>query len=114
MDIPRIRVFKKLISCDSEIRREYTGDKAKRCYSQMWIDKHAEQYFALSGAPDNDNVGKYYRIAENILNSSYNHCIFKQAPFTEKMRYYLRGLAEALALSNSTLKINVELAGICC
>lgn len=88
MDIPRIRVFKKLISCDSEIRREYTGDKAKRCYSQMWIDKHAEQYFALSGAPDNDNVGKYYRIAENILNSSYNHCIFKQAPFTEKMRYY--------------------------
>lgn len=31
-----------------------------------------------------------------------------------EMRYYLRGLAEALALSNSTLKINVELAGICC
>ena len=90
-DWQRFSNFKELISHDPQIRREYTGTKAKRCYSQMWIDNFDRQYFALSGAPENDNVGNYYIIAENILNrcrGRYDHCIFKQAPFTEEMRYY--------------------------
>ena len=87
----RIRSFKKLISSDSSLRKEYTGKKAKRCYSQMWIDDCSTQYFALSCGPDYGNAELYYETAKELLSQCINynsHCKYEPAPFTKEMRYY--------------------------
>ena len=87
----RIRSFKKLISSDSSLRKEYTGKKAKRCYSQMWIDDCSTQYFALSCGPDYGNAGLYYETAKELLSQCINynaHCKYEPVPFTKEMRYY--------------------------
>lgn len=87
----RIRSFKKLISSDSSLRKEYTGKKAKRCYSQMWIDDCSTQYFALSCGPDYGNAELYYETAKELLSQCINynsHCKYEPVPFTKEMRYY--------------------------
>ena len=87
----RIRSFKKLISSDSRLRKEYTGKKAKRCYSQMWIDNCSTQYFALSCGPDYGNAELYYETAKELLSQCINynsHCKYDPVLFTKEMRYY--------------------------
>jgi hypothetical protein len=86
----RIRKFKRTLAKNKMLKNEYCARKAKRCYSQMWIDKEATQYFALSGAPNKKNITKYYEIAEKLLNMNQTHSKYRPAFFVKEMRYYYK------------------------
>lgn len=85
---PRIFRFVSYLTRNNELKKQYFNKKAKRCYSQMWIDGCETQYFALSCGPSIEKKMEYYKIAEEILNSFQNHSKYESALCTDEMRYY--------------------------
>ena len=85
---PRIFRFISYLTRNNELKKQYFNKKAKRCYSQMWIDGCETQYFALSCGPSIEKKMEYYKIAEAILNSFQNHSKYESALCTDEMRYY--------------------------
>ena len=85
---PRIFRFISYLTRNNELKKQYFIKKAKRCYSQMWIDGCETQYFALSCGPSIEKKMEYYKIAEEILNSFQNHSKYESALCTGEMRYY--------------------------
>ena len=85
---PRIFRFVSYLIRNKKLDKEYFNQNSRRCYSQMWIDGCKTQYFALSCGPFIEKEMKYYKIAEEILNSFQNHSKYESALCTDEMRYY--------------------------
>lgn len=77
--IPRIRKFRKILSKNNYLKKEYLDKKSIMCYSQMWIDKCDKQYFDLSCSPAMEKTSKYYEIVNDLLNLNQNHSKYKAA-----------------------------------
>lgn len=84
----RIRRFTEILYMDKELKKEYFDKKSKRCYSQMWIDKHRPQYFSLSCSTRTEEKRKYHEIADCLLNRILNHAKYEAITCSKEMRYY--------------------------
>lgn len=84
----RIRTFKKMLSMNRILYKQYFCTMSKRCYGQMWIDNSNTQYFALSCGPNTERKTQYYSIAKLLLNSCQDHVKYEEACFDNEMRYY--------------------------
>ena len=85
---PRIFRFVSYLTRNKKLDKEYFNQNSRRCYSQMWIDGCETQYFALSCGPFIEKEMKYYKTAEEILNSFQNHSKYESVLCTDEMRYY--------------------------
>ena len=115
---PRIFRFISYLTKNKELKQQYFDKKAKRCYSQMWIDGCETQYFALSCGPSIEKEKEYYKIAEEILNSFQNHSKYESALCTDEMRYYYsnheKDYVTYYAIKSNELGLPLAMMFSCC
>lgn len=100
----RLRIFKKILSMDRILKKQYFCTMSKRCYGQMWIDNSNIQYFALSCGPNTEEKTQYYSIAKLLLNSQQDHVKYEEACFDNEMRYYFGNSSSQYVTYASVLK----------